>query len=193
MADAYTPRFRKLYDDKIVKAMTEKFGYKNVMEVPKITKIVLNMGVGEATQDKKKVEQAAQEMTLIAGQKAVITKAKKSIAQFKLREGMPIGAKVTLRRERMYEFLDRFVTIALPRVRDFRGLNPKSFDGRGNYATGLKEQLIFPEISYDKVDKIRGMDVIIATTAKTDDEARELLRLFGFPFPAENQDQKQAA
>jgi len=193
MADAYTPRFRKLYDETIVKAMTEKFGYKNVMEVPKITKIVLNMGVGEATQDKKKVEQAAQEMTLIAGQKAVITKAKKSIAQFKLREGMPIGAKVTLRRERMYEFLDRFVTIALPRVRDFRGLNPKSFDGRGNYATGLKEQLIFPEISYDRVDKIRGMDVIIATTAKTDDEARELLRLFGFPFPVENQDQKQAA
>ncbi|KRB81111.1 50S ribosomal protein L5 [Sphingomonas sp. Root710] len=193
MADAYTPRAKKLYDDVIVKAMTEKFGYKNAMEVPKVTKIVLNMGVGEATQDKKKVEQAAQEMTKIAGQKAVITKAKKSIAQFKLREGMPIGAKVTLRRERMYEFLDRFVTIALPRVRDFRGLNPKSFDGRGNYATGLKEQLIFPEISYDSVDKIRGMDVIIATTAKTDDEARELLRLFGFPFPAENQDQKQAA
>ena len=193
MADAYTPRFRKLYDETIIAAMTEKFGYKNVMEVPKITKIVLNMGVGEATQDKKKVEQAAGEMTRIAGQKAVITKAKKSIAQFKLREGMPIGAKVTLRRERMYEFLDRFVTIALPRVRDFRGLNPKSFAGRGNYATGLKEQLIFPEISYDSVDKIRGMDVIIATTAKTDDEARELLRLFGFPFPAENQDQKQAA
>ena len=193
MADAYTPRAKKLYDDTIVKAMTEKFGYKNVMEVPKITKIVLNMGVGEATQDKKRVEQAAQEMTKIAGQRAVITKAKKSIAQFKLREGMPIGAKVTLRRERMYEFLDRFVTIALPRVRDFRGLSPKSFDGRGNYATGLKEQLIFPEISYDSVDKIRGMDVIIATTAKTDDEARELLRLFGFPFPVENQDQKQAA
>ena len=193
MADAYTPRAKKLYDETIVKAMTEKFGYKNVMEVPKLTKIVLNMGVGEATQDKKRVEQAAQEMTKIAGQKAVITKAKKSIAQFKLREGMPIGAKVTLRRERMYEFLDRFVTIALPRVRDFRGLNPKSFDGRGNYATGLKEQLIFPEISYDSVDKIRGMDVIIATTAKTDDEARELLRLFGFPFPAENQDQQQAA
>jgi len=193
MADAYTPRFKKLYDDTIVKAMTEKFGYKNHMEVPKITKIVLNMGVGEATQDKKKVEQAALEMTKIAGQKAVITKAKKSIAQFKLREGMPIGAKVTLRRERMYEFLDRFVTIALPRVRDFRGLNPKSFDGRGNYATGLKEQLIFPEISYDSVDKIRGMDVIVATTAKTDDEARELLRLFGFPFPAETEDQKQAA
>lgn len=193
MADAYIPRFKKLYDDTVVAAMTEKFGYKNAMEVPKITKIVLNMGVGEATQDKKKVEQAAAEMTAIAGQKAVVTKAKKSIAQFKLREGMPIGAKVTLRRERMYEFLDRFVTVALPRVRDFRGLNPKSFDGRGNYATGLKEQLIFPEISYDKVDNIRGMDVIIATTAKTDDEARELLRLFGFPFPVENQDQKQAA
>jgi len=193
MADAYIPRFKSLYDDTIIAAMTEKFGYKNAMEVPKVTKIVLNMGVGEATQDKKRVEQAAAEMTAIAGQKAVITKAKKSIAQFKLREGMPIGAKVTLRRERMYEFLDRFVTIALPRVRDFRGLNPKSFDGRGNYATGLKEQLIFPEISYDKVDNIRGMDVIIATTAKTDDEARELLRLFGFPFPVENQDQKQAA
>jgi large subunit ribosomal protein L5 len=193
MADAYIPRFKKLYDDTVIAAMTEKFGYKNAMEVPKITKIVLNMGVGEATQDKKKVEQAAAEMTAIAGQKAVVTKAKKSIAQFKLREGMPIGAKVTLRRERMYEFLDRFVTVALPRVRDFRGLNPKSFDGRGNYATGRKEQLIFPEISYDKVDNVRGMDVIIATTAKTDDEARELLRLFGFPFPVENQDQKQAA
>ena len=191
MADAaYKPRLKKLYEDRIVKAMTEKFGYKNVMEVPKLTKIVLNMGVGEATQDKKRVETAAAE---IAGQKAVITKAKKSIAQFKLREGMPIGAKVTLRRERMYEFLDRFVTIALPRVRDFRGLNPKSFDGRGNYATGLKEQLIFPEISYDKIDKIRGMDVIVATTAKTDDEARELLRLFGFPFPQEATHEKKAA
>ena len=189
----YTPRMKAIYDEKIVKAMSDKFGYKNAMEVPRIEKIVLNMGVGEATQDKKKVEQAAQEMTKIAGQKAVITKAKKSIAQFKLREGMPIGAKVTLRRERMYEFLDRFVTIALPRVRDFRGLNPNSFDGRGNYATGLKEQLIFPEISYESVDKIRGMDVIIATSAKTDDEARELLRLFGFPFPVEIQDQKQAA
>jgi len=183
MADAYKPRMKKLYEDSIVKAMTEKFGYKNVMQVPRLEKIVLNMGVGEATQDKKKVEQAAGEMTQIAGQKAVVTKAKKSIAQFKLREGMPIGCKVTLRRERMYEFLDRFVTIALPRVRDFRGLSDKSFDGRGNYATGLKEQLIFPEISYDQVDKIRGMDVIVTTTANTDDEARELLRLFGFPFP----------
>jgi large subunit ribosomal protein L5 len=194
MAEAYKARLQKLYDDTIVKAMTEKFGYKNAMEVPKIDKIVLNMGVGDATQDKKRVDQAAAEMQLIAGQKPVITKAKKSIAQFKLREGMPIGCKVTLRRERMYEFLDRFVTIALPRVRDFRGLNPKSFDGRGNYATGLKEQLIFPEISYDKVDRIRGMDVIITTTANTDDEARELLRLFGFPFPKEeNTEEKQAA
>jgi len=194
MAEAYKARLQKLYDDTIIKAMTEKFGYKNAMEVPKIDKIVLNMGVGDATQDKKRVDQAAAEMQLIAGQKPVITKAKKSIAQFKLREGMPIGCKVTLRRERMYEFLDRFVTIALPRVRDFRGLNPKSFDGRGNYATGLKEQLIFPEISYDKVDRIRGMDVIITTTANTDDEARELLRLFGFPFPKEeNTEEKQAA
>ncbi|MBA2933362.1 50S ribosomal protein L5 [Sphingomonas sp. CGMCC 1.13654] len=192
MADAYKARLQKLYEDKIVKAMTEKFGYANPMQVPKIEKIVINMGVGDATQDKKRVDQAASEMELIAGQKPVITKAKKSIAQFKLREGMPIGCKVTLRRERMYEFLDRFVTIALPRVRDFRGLNPKSFDGKGNYATGLKEQLIFPEISYDKVDKIRGMDVIVTTTANTDDEARELLRLFGFPFVGDA-DQKQAA
>jgi len=194
MADGYKARLQKQYEDTIIKAMTEKFGYTNAMQVPKLSKIVLNMGVGEATQDKKKVEQAATEMTAIAGQKAVVTKAKKSIAQFKLREGMPIGCKVTLRRERMYEFLDRFVTIALPRVRDFRGLNDKAFDGRGNYATGLKEQLIFPEISYDKVDNVRGMDVIIATTANTDDEARELLRLFGFPFPQPQADeQKQAA
>lgn len=192
MADAYKARLHKLYEDTIVKAMTEKFGYTNPMMVPKIEKIVINMGVGDATQDKKRVDQAAAEMELIAGQKPVITKAKKSIAQFKLREGMPIGCKVTLRRERMYEFLDRFVTIALPRVRDFRGLNPKSFDGRGNYATGLKEQLIFPEISYDRVDRIRGMDVIVTTTANTDDEARELLRLFGFPFVGDAE-QKQAA
>jgi large subunit ribosomal protein L5 len=191
MADKYTPRSKQRYDDTIVKAMTEKFGYKNHMEVPKIDKIVLNMGVGEATQDKKKVTQAAEEMELIAGQKPVITKAKKSIAQFKLREGMPIGAKVTLRRERMYEFLDRLVTVAMPRIRDFRGLNPNSFDGRGNYAFGIKEQLIFPEISYDKIDKVRGMDIIVTTTARTDDEARELLRLFGFPFPLE--EDKQAA
>ena len=194
MADAANkPRLKKLYEDSIVKAMTEKFGYKNVMEVPQLEKIVLNMGVGEATQDKKKVEKAALEMTKIAGQKAVVTKAKKSIAQFKLREGMPIGCKVTLRRERMYEFLDRFVTIALPRVRDFRGLNDKAFDGRGNYATGLKEQLIFPEISYDEVDQVRGMDVIVATSAKTDEEARELLRLFGFPFPLPVVEEKKAA
>jgi large subunit ribosomal protein L5 len=192
MADAYKPRMKKLYEDSIIKAMTEKFGYTNPMQVPRLEKIVLNMGVGEATQDKKKVEQAAGEMTQIAGQKSVVTKAKKSIAQFKLREGMPIGCKVTLRRERMYEFLDRFVTIALPRVRDFRGLSDKSFDGRGNYATGLKEQLIFPEISYDQVDKIRGMDVIVTTTANTDDEARELLRLFGFPFPQPEAEKKAA-
>ena len=192
MADAYTPRMRKRYDDVIVKAMTEKFGYKNAMEVPKIEKITLNMGVGEATQDKKKVEAAAAEMELIAGQKPVVTRAKKSIAQFKLREGMPIGCKVTLRRERMYEFLDRLVTIAMPRIRDFRGLNPKSFDGRGNYAMGVKEQIVFPEISYDRIEKVRGLDIIVTTTAKTDDEARELLRLFGFPFPAEAE-QKEAA
>ena len=194
MADAYKPRMRAMYDDRIAKAMTEKFGYKNVNEVPRLEKIVLNMGVGEATQDKKRVDQAASEMELIAGQKPVITKAKKSIAQFKLREGMPIGVKVTLRRERMYEFLDRFITIALPRVRDFRGLNPKSFDGRGNYACGIKEQIIFPEINYDRIDKVRGMDVIVTTTAKTDDEARELLRLFGFPFPIEEAaEEKKAA
>jgi large subunit ribosomal protein L5 len=191
MAKAYTPRFEAQYRDSIVKAMTEKFGYKNSMQVPRLDKIVLNMGVGEATQDKKKVDIAASEMELIAGQKPVITKAKTSIAQFKLREGMPIGCKVTLRRDKMYEFLDRLITIALPRVRDFRGLNDKSFDGRGNYAMGLKEQLVFPEISYDKIEKVRGMDVIVTTTAKTDDEARELLRLFGFPFPQE--EAKQAA
>ena len=187
----YTPRLKKDYEDRIAKAMTDKFGYKNKLEIPRLDKVVINMGVGEATQDKKKVETAASEMERIAGQKPVITKAKKSIAQFKLREGMPIGCKVTLRRERMYEFVDRLVTIALPRVRDFRGLNPKSFDGRGNYAMGLKEQIIFPEINYDQIDKVRGMDVIITTTAKSDEEARELLRLFNFPFPAE--EEKQAA
>ena len=193
MADGYTPRLRKLYDETIAKAMIEKFGYKNALEIPRIEKIVLNMGVGEATQDKKRVEQAASEMELIAGQKPVITRAKKSIAQFKLREGMPIGVKVTLRRERMYEFLDRFITIALPRVRDFRGLNPKSFDGRGNYACGLKEQIVFPEINYDRIDKVRGMDVIVTTTAKTDEEARELLKLFGFPFPLEEATEEKKA
>ena len=194
MADAaYKARMKALYDDKIVAAMTEKFGYKNRMQVPRLDKIVINMGVGDATQDKKKVDQAVSEMELIAGQKPVVTKAKKSIAQFKLREGMPIGCKVTLRKERMYEFLDRFITIALPRVRDFRGLNDNSFDGRGNYACGVKEQLIFPEISYDKVDQVRGMDVIVTTTANTDDEARELLRLFGFPFPIPAAEEKKAA
>jgi len=194
MADAkYVARLRKEYDEKIVPAMIEKFGYKNRMEIPRLTKVVLNMGVGEATQDKKKVETAAQEMELIAGQKPVITKAKTSIAQFKLREGMPIGVKVTLRGDRMFEFVDRLVTIALPRVRDFRGLNPKSFDGRGNFAMGLKEQLVFPEINYDQIDKVRGMDIIVTTTAKTDDEARELLRLFNFPFPQVEDAQKEAA
>lgn len=193
MADKYTPRLRADYDNRIVKAMTEKFGYTNPMQVPKIEKITLNMGVGEGTQDKKKVTTAAEEMELIAGQKPVITKAKKSIAQFKLREGMPVGAKVTLRRERMYEFLDRLITIALPRVRDFRGLNPKSFDGCGNYAMGLKEQIVFPEIAYDRIDSVRGLDVIITTTAKTDEEARELLRLFNFPFPVEETKEKEAA
>ena len=192
MADKYVPRMKKRYDDVIAKAMTEKFGYKNHMEVPKIEKITINMGVGEGSQDKKKVTTAAEEMALISGQKPVVTRAKKSIAQFKLREGMPIGCKVTLRRERMYEFLDRLITVAMPRIRDFRGVNAKSFDGRGNYAMGLKEQIIFPEISYDKLEKVRGMDIIVTTTAKTDEEARELLRLFGFPFP-QDQEQKQAA
>jgi large subunit ribosomal protein L5 len=191
-SESYAPRLKGDYEQRIVPAMIEKFGYKNRLEVPKLDKVVINMGVGEATQDKKKVEAAAAEMQAISGQKPVITKAKKSIAQFKLREGMPIGAKVTLRRDRMFEFLDRLVTIALPRVRDFRGLNPKSFDGRGNYAMGLKEQIIFPEINYDQIDKVRGMDIIVTTTAKTDDEARELLRLFNFPFPRD-EEQKQAA
>ncbi len=194
MADAkYTPRMKSIYEDKVRKALVEQFGYKNEMEIPRIEKIVINMGVGDATQDKKRVEAAAAEMTAIAGQKAVITKAKTSIAQFKLREGMPIGCKVTLRRERMYEFLDRLITIALPRVRDFRGLNPKSFDGRGNYAMGLKEQIVFPEINYDRIDKVRGMDVIVTTTARTDDEARELLRAFGFPFTDRTAETRQAA
>lgn len=187
------PRMQKLYEERIKAAMTEQFGYSNHMQVPKIEKIVINMGVGEATQDKKKVEVAAAEMMAIAGQKPVVTRAKKSIAQFKLREGMPIGCKVTLRRDRMYEFLDRLITIALPRVKDFRGVNPKSFDGRGNYAMGLKEQIIFPEVPYDKIDKIRGMDIIITTTAGTDDEARALLRLFGMPFVGDAEARQQAA
>lgn len=191
MAD-YTPRMKAMYDEQIVKAMTEKFGYTHALQVPKLEKVTLNMGVGEASQDKKKVTTAAEEMALIAGQKPVITRAKKSIAQFKLREGMPIGCKVTLRRERMYEFLDRLITVAMPRIRDFRGVNPKSFDGRGNYAMGMKEQIVFPEISYDKIDKVRGMDIIVTTTAKTDDEARELLRLFGFPFQGDAEAKKAA-
>ena len=192
MADKYTPRLKQRYEEVIAAAMTEKFGYTNRLAVPKIEKITLNMGVGEGSQDKKKVTTALEEMKLIAGQQPVVTRARKSIAGFKLREGMPIGVKVTLRRDRMYEFLDRLVTIAMPRIRDFRGLNPKSFDGRGNYAMGLKEQLIFPEISYDKIEKVRGMDIIIATSANSDDEARELLRLFNFPFPKEAEE-KQAA
>jgi large subunit ribosomal protein L5 len=186
------PRMQSIYEERVRAALTEEFGYGNVMQVPRIDKIVINMGVGEATQDKKKVEIAAGEMALISGQKPVIAKAKKSVAQFKLREGMPIGCKVTLRRERMYEFLDRLITIALPRVRDFRGVNPKSFDGRGNYAMGLKEQLVFPEISYDKVDKTRGMDIIITTTARSDDEARALLRGFGMPFVGDAEARKAA-
>ncbi|WP_374544053.1 50S ribosomal protein L5 [Sphingorhabdus sp.] len=193
MADKYTPRMKQRYEDSIAKAMTEKFGYANRMAIPKIEKITLNMGVGEGSQDKKKVTTALEEMKLIAGQQPVITRARKSIAGFKLREGMPIGVKVTLRGARMYEFLDRLVTIAMPRIRDFRGLNPKSFDGAGNFAMGLKEQIIFPEISYDSIDTVRGMDVIVTTTANSDDEARELLRLFGFPFPQEQAEEKEAA
>ncbi len=192
MAD-YVPRLRTKYDEEIVKALTEKFGYANRFAVPKIEKITINMGVGEGSQDKKKVQSALEEMQLIAGQKPVITMAKKSIAQFKLREGMPIGVKVTLRRERMFEFLDRLITVAMPRIRDFRGLNPKSFDGRGNFAMGLKEQIVFPEISYDQIDQVRGMDVIVTTSAKPDDAAREMLKLFGFPFPQDETQEKEAA
>jgi len=175
-------RLRTQYDEEIVKAMTEKFGYKNVMEVPKLEKIVINMGVGEAKENQKVLDSAVADLEKIAGQKAVICKAKKSVANFKLREGMGIGCKTTLRGEKMYEFADRLINLALPRVRDFRGVNADSFDGRGNYALGIKEQIIFPEIEYDKVDKVRGMDIIFVTTAKTDEEARELLRLFGMPF-----------
>jgi large subunit ribosomal protein L5 len=176
------PRLKTIYTDVVRPKLIEEFGYKNVMEVPTIEKVVLNMGVGEATQDTKKVQSAAADLALIAGQKPVITKARLAIATFKVRENMPIGAKVTLRKVRMYEFLDRLVNIALPRVRDFRGLNPKSFDGRGNFAMGIKEHLIFPEINYDKAEAVWGMDIIVCTTAKTDDEARALLRAFNFPF-----------
>ncbi|MBE6022512.1 MAG: 50S ribosomal protein L5 [Cellulosilyticum sp.] len=175
-------RLKETYKNEIMGAMTAKFGYKNQMEVPKIEKIVINMGVGEARDNAKVLENAVGDMEKISGQKPIITKAKKSVAAFKLREGMPIGCKVTLRGEKMYEFLDRLVNISLPRVRDFRGVSATAFDGRGNYALGIKEQLIFPEIEYDKVDKVRGMDVIIVTTAETDEEARELLTQFGMPF-----------
>ena len=175
-------RLRETYKNEIVDAMTKKFGYANVMQVPKLDKIVINMGVGEAKDNAKVLDAAVKDLETIAGQKAVLTRAKKSVANFKIREGLAIGCKVTLRGEKMYEFLDRLVNLALPRVRDFRGVSADSFDGRGNYALGIKEQIIFPEIEYDKIDKVRGMDVIIVTTAKTDEEARELLRLFNMPF-----------
>jgi large subunit ribosomal protein L5 len=175
-------RLKDLYNDEIIAAMTKKFGYKNVMEVPKLDKIVVNMGVGEAKDNAKVLENAVADMEAITGQKAILTKAKGSVANFKIREGMAIGCKTTLRGEKMYEFLDRLVNLALPRVRDFRGVNPNAFDGRGNYALGIKEQFIFPEIEFDKIDKTRGMDIIFVTTAKTDEEARELLRLFNMPF-----------
>ena len=175
-------RLKEMYKDEIVDAMIKKFGYKNIMEVPKLDKIVINMGVGEAKDNAKALESAVKDMETITGQKAVLTRAKNSIANFKIREGMPIGCKVTLRGEKMYDFADRLINLALPRVRDFRGVNPHAFDGRGNYALGIKEQIIFPEIEYDKVDKVRGMDIIFVTTAKTDEEARELLRLFNMPF-----------
>lgn len=175
-------RYKEMYKNEIVAAMTKKFGYKNIMEVPKLEKIVINMGVGEAKENAKILDSAVKDLETIAGQKAVLTKAKNSVANFKIRAGMPIGCKVTLRGEKMYEFLDRLVNLALPRVRDFRGVSANSFDGRGNYALGIKEQLIFPEIEYDKVDKVRGMDIIFVTTAKTDEEARELLTLFNMPF-----------
>ena len=175
-------RLRTIYQEEIVPKMNEKFGYKNPMEVPKLEKIVINMGVGDAKENVKILDSAVRDLEIVAGQKAVVTKAKKSVANFKLREGMPIGCKVTLRGKKMYEFADRLINLALPRVRDFRGVNPNAFDGRGNYALGIKEQLIFPEIEYDKVDKVRGMDVVFVTTAKTDEEARELLALFNMPF-----------
>jgi large subunit ribosomal protein L5 len=178
----YTPRMKKHYDEVVRPALIKEFGYKNPLEVPTVEKIVLNMGVGEAVNDTKKVTSAAADLALIAGQKPIITRARNAISTFKVRENMPIGAKVTLRKIRMYEFMDRLVTIALPRIRDFRGLNPKSFDGRGNFAMGIKEHLVFPEIDYDKAESVLGMDIIVCTTAKTDDEARALLRAFNFPF-----------
>ncbi|MFK8251035.1 50S ribosomal protein L5 [Ancylobacter terrae] len=183
MAEAtYSPRLKDYYESVVRPKMIEQFGYKNPMEVPTIDKIVINMGVGEATADTKKVQTAAADLAMIAGQKPVVTRARKAISNFKLRENQPVGAKVTLRKTRMYEFVDRLVNIALPRVRDFRGLNPKSFDGRGNYALGIKEHIVFPEINYDKVDQMWGMDIIVCTTAKTDEEARALLKAFNFPF-----------
>ena len=175
-------RLKEMYQNEIVDAMIKKFGYKNIMEVPKLDKVVINMGVGEAKENAKVLDSAVKDLEIITGQKAVLTRAKNSVANFKIREGMPIGCKTTLRGEKMYDFMDRLVNLALPRVRDFRGVSADSFDGRGNYALGIKEQLIFPEIEYDKVEKVRGMDVIVVTTAKTDEEARELLRLFGMPF-----------
>ncbi len=178
------PRLKDKYKSDIVPAMIQKFGYKNVMQVPRLEKVIVNMGLGEAILNSKIIDAAVSDIMTITGQKPVVTKAKKSIAAFKLRAGMSVGAKVTLRGERMYEFVDRLVNVALPRVRDFRGISPKSFDGRGNYGMGVKEQLIFPEVDYDKIDKIRGMDIIIVTTAKTDEEARELLKLMGMPFRA---------
>jgi len=179
---AYVPRLRAQYEDQIKADLLKEFGYKNVMQLPKLEKIVLNMGVGEAVNDTKKVKSAAADLEKIAGQKPVITHARKSIAGFKVRENMPLGVKVTLRKARMYEFLDRLVNVALPRVRDFRGLNPNSFDGRGNYAMGIKEHIIFPEIAYDQIEQVWGMDIVVCTTAKTDDEARALLKAFNFPF-----------
>jgi large subunit ribosomal protein L5 len=178
----YVARLKKVYQDEVVPKLVQEFGYKNAMEVPKLDKIVLNMGVGDAVNDTKKVTTAAADLALIAGQKPVITRARKAISTFKVRENMPIGAKVTLRKTRMYEFLDRLVTVALPRVRDFRGLDPKSFDGRGNYALGVKEHIIFPEIDYDKAESMLGLDIVVCTTAKSDAEARALLRAFNFPF-----------
>lgn len=175
-------RLQEKYVKEVVPAMIEKFGYKNIMEVPKLEKIVINMGVGEAKENQKVLESAVADLTLIAGQKPILTRAKKSVANFKIRENMPLGCKVTLRKAQMFEFADKLMSIALPRVRDFRGVNANAFDGRGNYALGVKEQLIFPEIEYDKVDKVRGMDIIFVTTAKTDEEARELLKLLGMPF-----------
>jgi large subunit ribosomal protein L5 len=177
-------RLQEKYLKEVVPAMTEKFGYKNIMQLPKIEKVIINMGVGEAVGNPKALDSAVADLTIIAGQKPILTRAKKSLAAWKLRQGMPIGAKVTLRGLRMYQFLDKFMNVALPRVRDFRGVSAKAFDGRGNYSVGLREQLIFPEIEYDKIDKLRGMNIVVVTTAKTDEEARELLKLMGMPFSA---------